>query len=96
MKPSALVPDDLWEAIEPLFLEEPPTPKGGRPRVPDRATCGGIIFVLRTIRPLLPLPLWSDRAMGRPRSPGQAWERGAGGRCIPVSRTARPEAGTAL
>ena len=43
-----LVPDDLWEAIEPLLPEEPPKPKGGRPRVPDRAARGGIVFVLRT------------------------------------------------
>ena len=43
-----LVPDTLWEAIEPLLPAEPPKPKGGRPRVPDRAALGGIIFVLRT------------------------------------------------
>ena len=47
MNASALVPDDLWEAIEPLLPKEPPKPKGGRPRVPDRAALGGIIFVLR-------------------------------------------------
>src|SRR5215211_2496209 len=48
MKNSPLVSDDLWEAIEPLLPKEPPKPKGGRPRVPDRAALGGIIFVLRT------------------------------------------------
>ena len=36
-----LVPDDLWEAIEPLLPQELPRPKGGRPRVPDRAALGG-------------------------------------------------------
>lgn len=51
-----LVPDDLWEAIEPLFPEEPPKPKGGRPRVPDRAALAGILFVLRTGRPWRLLP----------------------------------------
>ena len=41
MKHAELVPDDLWEAIAPLLPEEPPKPKGGRPRVPDRAALGG-------------------------------------------------------
>ncbi len=48
MKNLPLVPDDLWEAIEPLLPKEPPKPKGGRPRVPDRAALAGIVFVLRT------------------------------------------------
>jgi transposase len=51
-----LVPDDLWEAIEPLLPNEPPKPKGGRPRVPDRAALAGIVFVLRTGCPWRLLP----------------------------------------
>jgi transposase len=51
-----LVPNDLWEAIEPLLPEEPPKPKGGRPRVPDRAALAGIVFVLRTGCPWRLLP----------------------------------------
>lgn len=43
-----LLPDELWERIEPLLPEEPPKPKGGRPRVPDRAALTGILFVLKT------------------------------------------------
>ena len=43
-----LVPDDLWAAIRPLLPSEPPKPKGGRPRVPDRVALAGILFVLRT------------------------------------------------
>jgi transposase len=42
------IPDVLWTTIEKLLPESPPRPKGGRPRVPDRAALGGIIFVLRT------------------------------------------------
>jgi transposase len=41
-----LVSDALWAAIEPLIPPEPPKPKGGRPRVPDRAALTGIVFVL--------------------------------------------------
>jgi transposase len=51
-----LVPDDLWNRIEPLLPAEPPKPKGGRPRVPDRACLTGIIFVLKTGIPWESLP----------------------------------------
>jgi transposase len=43
-----LVSDELWASIEPLLPKEPPKPKGGRPRVQDRACLTGIIFVLKT------------------------------------------------
>ena len=42
-----LVPDELWEAVEPLLPEHPPSKKGGRPRLSDRKCLAGIIFVLR-------------------------------------------------
>ena len=51
-----LVTDELWEVIEPLLPEEPPKPKGGRPRVPDRAALTGILFVLKTGIPWEMLP----------------------------------------
>jgi len=41
------VPDELWRAVEPL-LPERPTPRGGRPGVPDRHVLAGIIYRLRT------------------------------------------------
>ena len=43
-----LVPDDLWQAIEPLLPPGRAKPKGGRPRAPDRSALAGIVFVLRT------------------------------------------------
>ena len=51
-----LVSDELWEVIEPLLPPEPPKPKGGRPRVPDRAALTGILFVLRSGIPWEMLP----------------------------------------
>ena len=51
-----LVPDDLWEVIEPLLPPEPPKPKGGRPRVDNRAALTGIIFVLKSGIPWEMLP----------------------------------------
>ena len=46
----------LWDAIAPLLPEHKPSPKGGRPPVPDRACLEGIIFVLKTGMPRQMLP----------------------------------------
>ena len=43
-----LLADELWKRIEPLLPPEPPKPKGGRPRVPNRQALTGILFVSRT------------------------------------------------
>ena len=43
-----LLPDGLWAIIEPLLTKHRPNPKGGRPRLPDRAALTGILFVLKT------------------------------------------------
>ena len=51
-----LVTDDLWQIIEPLLPPEPPKPKGGRPRLNDRAALTGILFVLKTGIPWEMLP----------------------------------------
>src|SRR5919205_3748634 len=51
-----LVSDTLWETIAPLLPPESPKPKGGRPRVPDRAALTGILFVLKTGIPWEYLP----------------------------------------
>src|SRR5215213_10476654 len=51
-----LVSDELWAIVAPLLPPEPPKPKGGRPRVPDRACLTGIVFVLKTGIPWEYLP----------------------------------------
>lgn len=43
-----LVSDKLWTVLEPLIPPAPPRPKGGRPRIADRAALTGILFVLKT------------------------------------------------
>ncbi len=54
--PKPLVTDELWAVVEPLLPEDPPKPKGGRPRVDDRAALTGIVFVLKTGIPWEMLP----------------------------------------
>ena len=54
--PAALVPDGLWKVIEPLLPLMRPKPRGGRPRLPDRACLSGIVFVLRSGIPWEMLP----------------------------------------
>jgi transposase len=51
-----LLADELWERIRIHLPAEPPKPKGGRPRISDRAALTGILFVLRTGCPWEYLP----------------------------------------
>jgi transposase len=51
-----LLPDSLWERIQPLLPPEPPKPNGGRPRVPARAALTGILFIMKTGCPWEYLP----------------------------------------
>jgi transposase len=50
------VSEALWNAIAPLLPKPNPSPKGGRPPVPNRACLEGIIFVLRSGLPWQMLP----------------------------------------
>ena len=51
-----LVPDALWNLIEPLLPIASSKPLGGRPRLADRACLAGVIFVLRSGIPWRMLP----------------------------------------
>jgi transposase len=58
-----LVSDELWKTIEPLLPDEPPKPKGGRPRVDNRSALAGIIFVLKSGIP------WDPASQYQPPGP---------------------------
>ena len=45
---AALIPDGLWDLITLLLPPVTPKPKGGRPRLFDRACLNGILFILRS------------------------------------------------
>lgn len=47
IKQYALLSDELWDVAAPHLPPEPSRPRGGRPRVSDRAALTGILFVLR-------------------------------------------------
>ena len=51
-----LLPDALWNLIQPMLPSPPRRPKGGRPRLPDRVCLTGILFVLRSGIPWEMLP----------------------------------------
>jgi transposase len=53
---AVLLPDALWDLIEPLLPVPRPRPNGGPPPISDRACLTGILFVLRSGIPWQMLP----------------------------------------
>lgn len=51
-----LLSDELWLLIKGFLPAHPPSTKGGRPRINDRAALTGILFVLKTGIPWQYLP----------------------------------------
>jgi len=54
--PQALLPEDFWSLAEADFPTHRRSPKGGWPRINDRASLTGILFVLKTGIPREDLP----------------------------------------
>ncbi len=77
-----LVSDELWAVVAPLLPKERAKPKGGRPRICDRAALTGILFVLKSgiAWELLPQELGCGSGMTcwrrlRDWQQGGVWER---------------------
>lgn len=51
-----ILSDELWGVLEPLLPQPPARPKGGRRRIPNRATLTGVLFVLKSGIPWEMLP----------------------------------------
>jgi putative transposase of IS4/5 family DUF4096 len=64
---AALLSDALWDVVEPFLPTPPPRPKGGWPRVSDRACLTGILFVLRSGIPCRGMTCGAACAIGNER-----------------------------
>jgi transposase len=42
-----LLPEEVWQLVQPLLPPRPKSPKGGRPALHDRDALRGILFVLK-------------------------------------------------
>ena len=52
-----LLPEELWQRIQPLLPAPPPRRRGGVPRrIPDRSCVAALVFMARTSTPWALLP----------------------------------------
>lgn len=63
-----------FTALEPLLPEEAPKPKGGRPRLSDRAALAGIIYILKRGIPWWMLPQTLGCGSGATRRRLRYWQ----------------------
>src|SRR4051794_37545054 len=66
--PKSFLSDSQWVLLDDLLADPPPSPLGGRPRVPPRACLEGIIWVLTSGA------RWQDLPERYP-SPSTCWRR---------------------
>ena len=78
---SRILPDELWDEIEPLFPTFQPSSKGGRPPIDNRTVFTCLLFVLKTgiAWEYLPLEMGASEKTVRRRlkqwSESGLWER---------------------
>jgi transposase len=66
--PKPYLTDEQWLMIADLFLEPPPSPRGGRPPVPPRPCLEGVLWILHSGA------RWKDLPLNFP-SPATCWRR---------------------
>jgi transposase len=79
-----ILSDELWAVLEPALPAPPRRPKGGRRRIPNRATLTGVLFVLKSGMPweLLPQEIGCGSGMTCWRRLAE-WQAQGGWRRIP-------------
>jgi hypothetical protein len=81
-----LLPEELWQRIQPLLPAPPPRPRGGVPRrVPARNCVAALIFITRTSTPGVCCRPRSSAA-ARPPPAGDAWMSGPRRACSSNSK----------
>jgi hypothetical protein len=81
-----LLPDELWQRVQPLLPAPPPRPRGGVPRrVPDRNCVAALLFMARTSTPGR---CWQPRSLAAAQQPpaGGGWTSGPAPGCSSSSK----------
>jgi hypothetical protein len=82
-----LLPEELWQRIQPLLPSPPPRPRGGVPRqVPDRNCAAALVFMARTSTPWARCCQLKSWAAARRPPAGGGWTSGPARGCSSSSR----------